>query len=81
MFSLDMAFSSILTFSFFSRMYWSDIGSFEIFSAYMNGTGLEIVASDVLVYGLALDHLGKPQSHIHDFGPGRATVRPDLASR
>ena len=24
---------------------------------------------------------GKPQSHIHDFGPGRATVNPDLASR
>ena len=23
----------------------------------------------------------KPQSHIHDFGPGRATVHPDLASR
>ena len=22
----------------------------------------------------------KPQSHIHDFGPGRATVHPDLAS-
>ena len=22
----------------------------------------------------------KPQSHIHDFGPGRATVYPDLAS-
>ena len=22
-----------------------------------------------------------PQSHIHDFGPGRATVHPDLASR
>ena len=23
----------------------------------------------------------KPQSHIHGFGPGRATVHPDLASR
>ena len=23
----------------------------------------------------------KPQSHIHDFGPGRATVHPDLASQ
>ena len=23
----------------------------------------------------------KPQSHIHDFGPGRATVHPELASR
>ena len=23
----------------------------------------------------------KLQSHIHDFGPGRATVHPDLASR
>ena len=23
----------------------------------------------------------KPQSHIHDFGPGRATVNPDLANR
>ena len=23
----------------------------------------------------------KPQSHIHDFGPGRAAVHPDLASR
>ena len=22
-----------------------------------------------------------PQSHIYDFGPGRATVHPDLASR
>ena len=27
-----------------------------------------------LIWGL------KPQSHIHDFGPGRATVHPDLAS-
>ena len=23
----------------------------------------------------------KPQSHIHDFGPGRAMVHPDVASR
>ena len=23
----------------------------------------------------------KPQSHIHDFGPGRATLHPELASR
>ena len=23
----------------------------------------------------------KPQSHIHGFGPGRATVNPELASR
>ena len=23
----------------------------------------------------------KPQSHIHGFGPGRATVHPDLASQ
>ena len=23
----------------------------------------------------------KPQLHIHGFGPGRATVHPDLASR
>ena len=23
----------------------------------------------------------KPQSHIHGFGPGRATVHPELASR
>ena len=26
-------------------------------------------------------YLLKPQSHIHGFGPGRATVHPDLASR
>ena len=24
---------------------------------------------------------GKPQSHIHGFGPGRATVHPDLSNR
>ena len=33
----------------------------------------------VLTYK-ALNDL-KPQSHIHGFGPGRATVHPDLASR
>ena len=43
---------------FFSRMYWSDIGTFTIASAYMNGTGLEVTASGVEVYGLALDHTG-----------------------
>ena len=31
--------------------------------------------------GLGINCLLKPQSHIHDFGPGRATVHPDLASR
>ena len=27
------------------------------------------------------DRSSKPQSHIHGFGPGRATVHPDLSNR
>ena len=40
-------------------MYWSDIGNMTIASSYMNGTGQEIIATNVEVYGLAFDHLGK----------------------
>ena len=37
----------------------------------------EIKQHHMFIYILYL----KPQSHIHDFCPGRATVHPDLASR
>ena len=36
--------------------------------------GLSVKISDLL-------HLLKPQLHIHGFGPGRATVHPDLSNR
>ena len=37
------------------------------------------------VFGISVQVLQKqgfkPQSHIHDFGPGRATIHPDLSNR
>ena len=44
------------------------------------------VSSDTIVFGQFKVYAVKfgqvkPQSHLHGFGPGRATVHPDLASR
>ena len=47
-----------------------------------------LAASNLRLYSLPMSHKKdamllwvKPQSHIHDFGHGRATIQPDLSNR
>ena len=35
----------------------------------------------IMVHYISLAVFFKPQLHIHGFGPGRATVHPDLSNR
>ena len=57
-------------------------------SWFYNGSSLLYVSAPPAVPPRVTDKDGhvsclllKPQSHIHDFGPGRATVHPELSSR
>ena len=56
-FHIMIEINDILT--FFSRVFWSDIGTLMIAYSYMNGDGFEIIATETEAYGLALDYLGK----------------------
>ena len=49
----------------------NDFGMVERTSATISGVGDPVIPATDL----------KPQSHIHGFGPGRATVHPDLSNR
>ena len=51
---------------------------------YVAKTKALISCTDQLRFFSIIDNANvcvKPQLHIHGFGPGRATVHPDLASR